>query len=140
MRSERLTRWAKSATDRVGFASSRLSAEAGTLSGGNQQKLILARLLSRPIPCLLLDEPTRGIDIGAKAQVFEAMRQIARDGRAVIWTSSEIEEVVHHSDRILVLAGGRVVAELTGGATVHDVLDLSFAAASAAERRTAVAA
>lgn len=140
VRSERLTRWAKSATDRVGFASSRLSAEAGTLSGGNQQKLILARLLSRPIPCLLLDEPTRGIDIGAKAQVFEAMRQIARDGRAVIWTSSEIEEVVHHSDRILVLAGGRVVAELTGGATVHDVLDLSFAAASAAERRTAVAA
>ncbi|MCU1478471.1 MAG: hypothetical protein JWQ64_3164 [Subtercola sp.] len=137
---EGLIRWATPATERVGFASSRLSANAGTLSGGNQQKLILARLLSRPAPCLILDEPTRGIDIGAKAQVFDAMRQIARDGRAVIWTSSEIEEVVHHSDRILVLAGGRVVAELARGATVHDILDLSFAATSAAERRTAAAA
>lgn len=136
----RLIRWAQSATDRVGFASGRLSADAGTLSGGNQQKLILARLLSGPLPCLVLDEPTRGIDIGAKAQVFDAMRQIARDGRAVIWTSSELEEVVHHSDRILVLAGGRVVAELARGATVHDILDLSFAATSAVEHRTAVAA
>jgi ribose transport system ATP-binding protein len=135
-----LARWARLATDRVGFASTRLSAAAGTLSGGNQQKLILARLLSRSLPCLILDEPTRGIDIGAKAQVFEAMRQIARDGRAVIWTSSEIEEVVHHSDRILVLAGGRAIAELARGASVHDIIDLSFAATSAEEHRKVVAA
>jgi ribose transport system ATP-binding protein len=139
LRLEGLTRWAKLATDRVGFASGQLSAEAGTLSGGNQQKLVLARLLSRPLPCLILDEPTRGIDIGAKAQVFETMRQIARDGRAVIWTSSEIEEVVHHSDRVLILAGGRVIAERALGVTVHDVLDWSFTATSAAERRTAAA-
>jgi ABC-type sugar transport system ATPase subunit len=136
VRLEVLARWARTATDRVGFAGDRLSAAAGTLSGGNQQKLILARLLSRQLPCLILDEPTRGIDIGAKAQVFEAIRQIARDGRAVIWTSSEVEEVIHHSDRILVLAGGRVVAELGRGATVHDILDLSFAATSAAEHET----
>ncbi|QWT25129.1 sugar ABC transporter ATP-binding protein [Subtercola sp. PAMC28395] len=127
VRATRLSRWAAPASARVGFAPERLGALAGELSGGNQQKLVLARWLSRPIVCLLLDEPTRGIDIGAKAQIFETAREIVNEGRAVLWSSSDLEEVVQHSDRILVVAGGRVVAELPGGSTVHDVLEISYA-------------
>ena len=137
---KRLTAWARRTTERVGFSSDRLGANAGTLSGGNQQKLILARLISRPVSCLLLDEPTRGIDIGAKEQIFNVTRQIAAEGRAIIWSSSDLDEVVRHSDRILVVADGRVVAELPRGASVHDVLELSFAATTAAEHETEVAA
>ncbi|MEF2977308.1 sugar ABC transporter ATP-binding protein [Subtercola sp. YIM 133946] len=128
VRAVRLARWAEPASTRVGFSSSRLGALAGELSGGNQQKLVLARWLSRPTICLLLDEPTRGIDIGAKAQIFETTREIVGEGRAVVWSSSDLEEVVRHSDRILVVAAGRVVAELPGGSTVHDVLEISYAA------------
>ncbi|WP_382308673.1 sugar ABC transporter ATP-binding protein [Herbiconiux sp. UC225_62] len=124
----RLAAWARPGASAVGFSSDRLRGAAGELSGGNQQKLVLARWLSRPVKCLLLDEPTRGIDIGAKAQIFETTRRIAAEGRAVIWSSSDLEEVVTHSDRILVVAGGRVVAELPAGASVHDVLEHSFAA------------
>ncbi|MBG6053763.1 ribose transport system ATP-binding protein [Salinibacterium sp. CAN_S4] len=126
VRLPRLTAWARPSSDRVAFAPDRLSAPAGTLSGGNQQKLVLARLLARPVDVILLDEPTRGIDIGAKAQIFETMRALADNGLAILWSSSEIDEVVEHSDRILVVAGGRVVTELPAGSSTRDVLTWSF--------------
>ena len=134
----RLAHWAERVARTVGFAPGRLTAQARVLSGGNQQKLLLARWLSRPVRCLLLDEPTRGIDIGAKAQIFETARSIVADGRAVIWSSSDLDEVVTHSDRVLVVARGRVVAELPAGCSVHEVLEIAFSATG--EQRDEVAA
>lgn len=122
--------WAETSTTPMGFARERLPTIADQLSGGNQQKLLLARLISTSARVLLLDEPTRGIDIGAKAQIFESMRELADKGRTIVWSSSEIDEVLDHSDRILVVARGRVVGELPAGATSHDVLALSFSATS----------
>lgn len=121
-----LRRWAEPIASRVAFARSRLGAPAGTLSGGNQQKLLLGRLFSRPLRLMLLDEPTRGMDIGAKSEVFASMRSFADESRAVLWSSSEIQEVLDHSDRVVVCRAGRLVAELPVGATVHDVLAASF--------------
>ncbi|WP_411353309.1 ATP-binding cassette domain-containing protein [Microcella daejeonensis] len=122
----RIVAGVRSAASTMSFAASRLRVPAGTLSGGNQQKLMLARLMNRPVSVLLLDEPTRGIDIGAKSHVFTALREIAESGRSVIWSSSEIEEVLAHSDRILVVAGGRVIDELPPHASPHDVLTRIF--------------
>lgn len=127
-----LRRWAEPIASRVAFAQSRLGAPAGTLSGGNQQKLLLGRLFSRPLRLMLLDEPTRGMDIGAKSEVFASMRSFADEGRAVLWSSSEIQEVLDHSDRVVVCRAGRVVAELPAGATVHDVLAQAFGTAALA--------
>lgn len=132
VRLPRLISWAMPSSSRVAFAPDRLARAAGTLSGGNQQKLMLARLLARPVDVILLDEPTRGIDIGAKAQVFETMRALADEGFAILWSSSEIDEVVEHSDRILVVAGGRVVTELPADSSTHDVLTWSFSSAKPA--------
>ena len=79
-----------------------------SLSGGNQQKTIIARaLLTRP-KLLILDEPTRGIDVGAKAEIFQIVRRLADEGLAVLFSSSELSEVVAVTDRILVLSRGRV--------------------------------
>ncbi|MBO1900836.1 sugar ABC transporter ATP-binding protein [Leucobacter weissii] len=121
--------WAAPFTERVAFKTARLKAPAGTLSGGNQQKLLLARLLSRPLRLMLLDEPTRGMDIGAKSEVFAAMRAFADTGASVLWSSSELQEVLDHSDRIVVVNGGRMVAEFPAGTSMQEVLSASFAAA-----------
>ncbi|KRF30855.1 sugar ABC transporter ATP-binding protein [Yonghaparkia sp. Soil809] len=123
---DRLRAGVRAAAEAMAFSASRLVVAAGTLSGGNQQKLMLARLMNRSVSVLLLDEPTRGIDIGAKAHVFTAMREIADSGRTVIWSSSEIEEVLEHSDRVLVVAGGRVIDELPPRSSPHDVLTRIF--------------
>lgn len=83
-----------------------------TLSGGNQQKVILARWLRRNPKVLLLDEPTQGVDVGARADVYEAIRAATASGMAVILVSSDFEELVHASDRVLILQDGVIVAEL----------------------------
>ncbi len=85
------------------------------LSGGNQQKALLARWLATRPELIILDEPTRGIDIGAKAEIEQLITQLRADGVAVLFISSEIEEVVRNSSRIAVLRERRKVAELTGG-------------------------
>jgi ABC-type sugar transport system ATPase subunit len=125
----RMARAAAPAVTAVGFDPARLNEPAGSFSGGNQQKLVLARWLYRRPRVLLLDEPTRGIDVGAKAEVFATMRRLADDGVAVVFVSSELEEVVEHADRTLVLAKGEPVAELAAGATVEDILAAAFATA-----------
>ncbi|QNE35360.1 sugar ABC transporter ATP-binding protein [Leifsonia shinshuensis] len=126
----RLKEQAGASARSVGFDTDRLTAAAGTFSGGNQQKLLLARLLINRTRCLLLDEPTRGIDVGAKAQIFETIRGLVDDGHAVVWSSSDLTEVAQHSDRILVIAGGRLVAELPKGSSVQDILEHAFATES----------
>lgn len=92
-----------------GLDPQRLNSPIRDLSGGNQQKALLARWGLVPPKVLLADEPTRGIDIGAKAEVFRALRDFASRGTAVVFVSSELEEIVALSDRVLVVAGGRVV-------------------------------
>jgi ribose transport system ATP-binding protein len=82
------------------------------LSGGNQQKVLLARWLAMSPKLLILDEPTRGIDVGAKAEIQRIIKQLAEDGLGVLMISSELEEVIEGSDRVFVLREGRVVAEL----------------------------
>ncbi|AZC13225.1 sugar ABC transporter ATP-binding protein [Microbacterium sp. ABRD28] len=124
-----LLRWSRRFTARVALPEQRLAVPVGTLSGGNQQKVLLARQISRSPRLLLLDEPTRGIDVGAKAQVFRMLRTLADEGMAVAWVSSELEEIARHSDRILVLSQGRAVAELSAGAAVHDILTHAFTGA-----------
>jgi ABC-type sugar transport system ATPase subunit len=83
-----------------------------SLSGGNQQKCILARWLLTDPKVLLLDEPTRGIDVGAKAEIYALMRRLAASGMAIMMTSSELPELLTVCDRILVLCEGRLTAEL----------------------------
>jgi ribose transport system ATP-binding protein len=80
------------------------------LSGGNQQKCILARWLLIEPKVLLLDEPTRGIDVGAKSEIYQLIRRLAKEGRAIIMTSSELPELLAVSDRIIVLCEGRLAA------------------------------
>ncbi|NEA53983.1 sugar ABC transporter ATP-binding protein [Streptomyces sp. SID13666] len=88
--------------------------KVGELSGGNQQKVLLARWLCLEPKVLLLDEPTRGIDVGAKAEVQALIDDLAQEGLAVLLISSDIDELIEGSDRILVLRGGAVAGELTG--------------------------
>ena len=85
---------------------------AGTLSGGNQQKVVIAKWLGTTPGILIMDEPTRGIDVGAKSEIYALMGKLAQQGLAIIMISSELPEVLGMSDRILVMSDGRMVAEL----------------------------
>lgn len=90
------------------------------LSGGNQQKVILARWLSEEIKVLLLDEPTRGIDVGAKREIYAIMYELARRGVAILMASSELPEVLGVSDRIIVMREGRIAGELARGEATQE--------------------
>ena len=83
----------------------------GQLSGGNQQKVIIAKWLLTNPEVLILDEPTRGIDVGAKAEIYKLVGKLAAQGKAIIFISSELPEVMGVSDRIVVVKGGTIVAE-----------------------------
>ncbi|MCH5376753.1 MAG: ATP-binding cassette domain-containing protein, partial [Planctomycetes bacterium] len=82
------------------------------LSGGNQQKVVLGKWLSLAPRVLLLDEPTRGIDVGAKEEIYHLMEKLAADGVAILFVSSEMEEILGMSDRALVMHEGRIAGEL----------------------------
>jgi ribose transport system ATP-binding protein len=98
---------------------------ARTLSGGNQQKILLARWLVHGTRILLLDEPTRGVDVGARAEIYSLIRALAARGTAIVVISSEIDEVLGLSDRVLVVADGRILHESAADAIdEHGVLDL----------------
>ena len=113
---------------RVGFSPGRLGTDALNLSGGNQQKLVLGKWLHRRPRVLLLDEPTRGIDLGAKQEIFHTIRRLGDEGMGVILVSSDLEEVVEHADRVLVMARGRQIALLDAAeATVERIFNLIFA-------------
>ena len=97
---------------------------ARELSGGNQQKVVLARWLLRNCHILLLDEPTRGVDVGAKAEIYAVIADLAAQGLGVVMVSSELPELVGFCDRILVMSDGRIVAEGNGSEmTEADILD-----------------
>jgi len=89
----------------------KVSDPVSRLSGGNQQKVVLAKSLAREPQILLLDEPTRGIDVGAKSEIYRLIDDLAKEGKAILLISSELEEVLSMSDRIVVMREGRVTGE-----------------------------
>ena len=95
---------------------------AGRLSGGNQQKIVIAKWLFRDARVMLFDEPTRGIDVGAKAEVFALMDELAREGKAIVMVSSELPELLQVADRILVMRDGEVVTELPRTTTQQEIM------------------
>ena len=96
--------------------------EARLLSGGNQQKVVIAKWLFRNTDVILFDEPTRGIDVGAKAEVFALMDEMARQGKALLMVSSELPELLQIADRILVMRDGELVAELPRETTQQEIM------------------
>ena len=86
------------------------------LSGGNQQKVLLARWLERDAKALVLIEPTRGVDVGAREDIYRSLRDLASSGVAILVVTSDYEEAVQVADRSYVMSKGRIVAELTGDA------------------------
>ncbi|MFD6141634.1 sugar ABC transporter ATP-binding protein [Promicromonospora sp. NPDC060271] len=103
--------------------------EVQYLSGGNQQKVVLAKWLVTEPRVIVLDEPTRGIDVGAKRAVYDLMRTLTAEGTAVLLISSELPEVVAMADRILVLRDGRIAGELPGGSSEETIMALATGAA-----------
>ena len=103
-----------------------LTQPAGTLSGGNQQKLLLSRYLLEPRRVVILDEPTRGVDVGARAEIYRLMNQLAAEGLGVLMISSDLPEVLGMSDRVVVMREGATVGELQGAdATPERVMALA---------------
>ena len=97
-----------------------MKSKIANLSGGNQQKVILGRWLLTDPDILLLDEPTRGIDVGAKYEIYQLIMDMARAGKSVIMVSSEMPELLGVCDRILVMSGGRLAGEVQADATTQE--------------------
>lgn len=113
--------------ERLEIKTASLDAPTGSLSGGNQQKVALARWLATEPSVLILDEPTQGIDVGAKAEVHRLMSELARRGMAIVMISSEMPEILGMSDRIVVLHGGTIAGVLDRAhATQEQILELAL--------------
>ena len=109
---------------------------AGKLSGGNQQKVVLAKWLEKNAEILIFDEPTRGIDVGAKFEIYQWMNQLAKQGKGIIMISSELPEVLGMSDRILVLKEGELMGEVANGPGVTQEKLMAMAIGIAEERES----
>jgi erythritol transport system ATP-binding protein len=127
-RAEQLARVRKRAKE-LNIVAANLELPVTSLSGGNQQKVLIARCLMRNPALLLLDEPTRGVDVGAKAEIYAILRRLAARGIGILFTSSEIEETRALADRALVLCQGRISAEFPRDGITDEAI---FAAASPA--------
>lgn len=120
-------REAQKFVDRFRIKLSNLNQPIGTLSGGNQQKAVLSRWLMFGLKTIVLDEPTRGIDVGAKAEIFALIDELAAEGFAVVLMTSEMPELLGLSDRIFVLSGGRITGSFTrADATQEGILDAAI--------------
>lgn len=105
--------YAKKSTDMLSVACSSLKQTVGSLSGGNQQKVVISKYIDRDVKVFILDEPTRGIDVGAKDQIYHIIEGLAKKGMAVIVISSEIPELQRLCDRICIMSEGRVTGEIS---------------------------
>jgi galactofuranose transport system ATP-binding protein len=119
--------------DAIGIKCSSPDQPIRELSGGNQQKVLLARWLCTDPALLILDEPTRGIDVGAKRDIQVLIRRLADDGLAVLLISSELEEIIADSDRVVTLRDGQSVAELSGEEITEEALMQAMAAGAAVD-------
>ena len=128
-------RWRKQLDIRLARSGQRVA----TLSGGNQQKIVIAKWLERGARVVLCDEPTRGIDVGARYEIYEWIRRIASEGKAVLLISSELEEVLGMSDRVLVMHEGRIRGEIQDPAGACPAAVLRIAAGSGRPGSPAVA-
>jgi ABC-type sugar transport system ATPase subunit/ribose/xylose/arabinose/galactoside ABC-type transport system permease subunit len=121
---------ARGYVDRLRIKASSVAAPADSLSGGNQQKVALARWLSTQPAVLILDEPTQGIDVGAKAEIHAMMDDLAAQGLAIVMISSDLPEVLAMSDRVIVMRGGRIAGELArADATAPAIMALAVGTA-----------
>jgi ABC-type sugar transport system ATPase subunit len=111
----------------LAFDTTRLREPASSFSGGNQQKLVVGKWLHRRPDVLLMDEFTRGIDVGARAEMLAVVARLAAEAVSIIIVSSELEDLVEGADRVLVLAGGRLAGEVDhAGASIERILRLAF--------------
>jgi ribose transport system ATP-binding protein len=111
LQSDKEQKLARGFVDRLKIKTSSLRQRARNLSGGNQQKVVISKWLAAGPKVLLLDEPTRGIDVNAKREMYALIDELAHEGLAIVMASSELPEILALADRILVLADGRVTAE-----------------------------
>jgi ribose transport system ATP-binding protein len=101
--------------------------DAGTLSGGNQQKVVVGKWLARQSRVVIFDEPTRGIDVAAKVEIYHLMNKLKQDGIGVLFVSSEMPEILGMADRIIVVCDGRITAEFARGeATQEKILEAAM--------------
>jgi ribose transport system ATP-binding protein len=104
------------------------------MSGGNQQKVVLSKLLAAGCDVLILDEPTRGVDVGARVEIYKLMQQLKKEGKGILMISSDLPEILTQADRILVMAGGRIGGELKASeATEEKVLSIALQLGEAAQ-------
>ena len=107
-----------------------MSTKVATLSGGNQQKVVIARSLNTEPRIIIMDEPTKGIDVGSKNDIYNIINQMAADGVAVIMISSELPELMGMSDRYVIMADGKVVGELSRAEGTEDkIMELAVSEA-----------
>ena len=100
---------------------------ASSLSGGNQQKVVVAKALGQEMKVVIMDEPTKGVDVGAKAEIYSIMGDLAKQGYAIILISSEMPEILGMADRIVVMCNGRITGILPrGNVTQEQILDLAM--------------
>jgi ribose transport system ATP-binding protein len=128
---------ARSQVERLSIRTPSVEAPVSALSGGNQQKVLIARAMLAQPRVLLADEPTRGVDVGARVEIYRILRDVANDGRAVVVLSSDAIELQGLCDRVLVFSRGSVVAELAGDAITEEAI--TGAAVTAVSARTAAA-
>ena len=112
MKKREITSVAADMVDQLNVKTTGLNTEAGMLSGGNQQKVVLGKWISLKPQILLLDEPTRGVDVISKSEIYGLIQQMAADGVAILAISSDLEEILHISDRVLVMHEGKIAGEL----------------------------
>jgi ABC-type sugar transport system ATPase subunit len=112
----------KDQASRLNLRYDKLSTNVSNLSGGNQQKVVIGKWLLANSDIILMDEPTRGIDVGSKVEIYELVDKLSREGKSIIFVSSELEEVKKVSDRILVMYNGRNVQELNQNTSIEEIV------------------
>ncbi|HUI72697.1 MAG TPA: sugar ABC transporter ATP-binding protein [Spirochaetia bacterium] len=123
----RIRKLVKAVVQKVEARYPSLNSEVRYLSGGNQQKVVIARWLAARSDVLILDEPTRGVDVGAREEIYKLMQQFKHEGKAILMISSDLPEILTQSDRILVMAKGRIVGELSAAeATEEKVMSVAL--------------
>src|SRR4029077_11719333 len=120
LRRDREITVAEAWVDQLAIRCSSIEQTAGNLSGGNQQKVVLARWLYRDCRVLICDEPTRGIDVGAKFEIYRLLNQLAKAGKGIVVVSSDLKELLALCDRIAVLSAGRLVRFFNRGEWTED--------------------